>query len=188
MPWPRRKRFRLKMVLLLLTARIRYPKPVVRAGSRRGGHHERASTNRGGTVPKHADTPSLPTAACFGTCGDASLSPFCASPPHAGRSTADRRSPKPPMEVRLLPGMPRDVVNLRPVRIHMQTDGIPHPTCDGGVVPLRFYGHLLSSHVTAPLAQLAEQWPFKPWVVGSSPTGSTCASHRKRFVCSHTRT
>ncbi len=27
-----------------------------------------------------------------------------------------------------------------------------------------------------PLAQLVEQWPFKPAVVGSSPTGSKCRS------------
>ena len=161
------------MVLLLLTARIRYPKPVVRAGSRRGGHHERASTTRGGTVLKHADTPSLPTVACFGTCGDASLSPFYASPPYAGRSTADRRSPKPPMEVRFLPGMPRDAVNLRPVRIHMQADGIPHPTCDGGVVPLRFYGHLLPSHVTAFVAQRTERPPPKREATGSIPVEGT---------------
>ena len=31
----------------------------------------------------------------------------------------------------------------------------------------------VAQNVTASLAQLVEQGPFKPWVVGSSPTGST---------------
>ena len=75
--------------------------------------------------------------------------------------------------VRLLPGVPRDAVNLRPVRIHTQTDGIPHPTCDGGVVPLRFYGHLLPSHVTAFVAQRTERPPPKREATGSIPVEGT---------------
>lgn len=75
--------------------------------------------------------------------------------------------------VRLLPGVPRDAINLRPVRIHTQTDGIPHPTCDGGVVPLRFYGHLLPSHVTAFVAQRTERPPPKREATGSIPVEGT---------------
>ena len=39
-----------------------------------------------------------------------------------------------------------------------------------GVVPSSIPGSCLC---TGPLAQLAEQWTFNPWVVGSSPTGPT---------------
>ena len=35
-----------------------------------------------------------------------------------------------------------------------------------------FLNNTIKSHV-GPLAQLVEQFPFKEWVVGSSPTGLT---------------
>ncbi len=38
------------------------------------------------------------------------------------------------------------------------------------------------SYVVGPLAQLVEQFPFKEWVVGSSPTGLTTLNFRYRWI------
>src|SRR3954466_5879597 len=40
----------------------------------------------------------------------------------------------------------------------------------------------LVSWTPGPLAQLAEQWTFNPWVVGSSPTGPTGAARASRSL------
>ena len=61
-----------------------------------------------------------------------------------------------------------------PTHRHIEPDASRALGCDvhtsPGVVPSSIPGSCLC---TGPLAQLAEQWTFNPWVVGSSPTGPT---------------